>query len=291
MTCPYCGSDTGGTSSCDRCGQLHARTALSGWRPDPTARHEGRYYAAGRPTNRVRDGRSQGADPAGGRLLPDYVELPTSRSSIRSSWIATGAVTAIIVMVAAVVGARQVESRRTGPSPEAGYVSALDDAGLMAQFNSEANAVAHGKLVCRQLEGGQPQQGLPTDKIAVDIFCPHFSQGFHVLETATVKGTFVLADHDGLGGIVSDGAACQGAGGYSDVNGGTAVTVKNGKGEILASTTLGAGKGGTADCRFSFTLKVTEGQDHYVVSVGHRGEFDYTFDQLMARSVQMRLGG
>lgn len=88
MTCPYCGSDTGGTSSCDRCGQLHAHRALSGWRPDPTARHEGRYYAAGRPTNRVRDGRAQGADAAGGRLLPDYVELPALRSSIRSSWIA-----------------------------------------------------------------------------------------------------------------------------------------------------------------------------------------------------------
>ena len=103
MTCPYCGSDIDDSGTCDRCGSVQASAALTGWCPDPTARYEGRYYVAGRPTNRVRNGKAELTDPAGGQMLPDYVEMPIARSSIRSTWLATGAATAIIVMVAAVV--------------------------------------------------------------------------------------------------------------------------------------------------------------------------------------------
>ena len=35
---------------------------------------------------------------------------------------------------------------------------------------------------------------------------------------------------------------------------------------------------------------VTEGQDRYVVSVSHRGDFVYTFDQLAHHGVAIRLG-
>jgi hypothetical protein len=290
MTCPYCGSDIDDSGTCDRCGSVQASAALTGWRPDPTARYEGRYYVAGRPTNRVRNGKAESTDPAGGQMLPDYVEMPIARSSIRSTWLATGAATAIIVMVAAVVLGLLLSGRRSAPAPEPGYLSALKDAGLAAQFNSDANAVAHGRQVCRQLEDGGPQQGLLADKIAVDAFCPQFVQGFHLLETVTVSGTFVLIDSAGVDAIASDGASCEGANGYSDVGHDTPVAVKNGKGDILATTSLGQGKGSTATCTFSFSFPVTEGQDRYVVSVGRRGEFSYTFEQLRVRGVQIDLG-
>jgi Protein of unknown function (DUF732) len=290
MTCPYCGSDIGGSGTCDRCGPVRASAALTGWRPDPTARHEGRYYVAGRPTNRVRNGKAESTDPAGGQMLPDYTELPIARLGIRSTWLATGAMTAIIVMVAAVVWALVLAGRRSTPGPEAGYLAALKDAGLTSQFNSDANAVARGRRVCRQLEDGGPQQGVLPDKIAVDAFCPQFAQGFRLLETATVSGTFVLIDSAGVDTIASDGASCEGTDGYSDVGHDTPVTVKNGKGEILATTSLGQGKGSTANCTFSFSFPVTEGQDRYVVSVGRRGEFSYTFEQLQAHGAQIHLG-
>ncbi|MGV0810553.1 DUF732 domain-containing protein [Mycolicibacterium boenickei] len=287
MTCPFCGSDLDAAGTCARCGQVHP-SASTGWRPDPTARHEGRYYVTGHPTNRVRDGRTTSMDPVGGRTLPDYLELPAP--GIRTTWLATGAATAIIVMTAAVVWVLLVASRKTPPPPENGYLSALKDAGLSGQFNSDANAVAHGRRVCRQLEDGEPQQGSPADKIAVETFCPHFSQGFHVLEKLTVTGTFVLIDNAGLEGIASDGTSCQGANGYSDVNAGTPVTVKNDKAETLTSTTLGPGKSGTANCTFTFTLPLTEGHDRYVLSIGRRGEFSYTFEQLVATGIQIQLG-
>ena len=290
MTCPYCGSDIDGSGTCDRCGTVQESTALTGWRPDPTARHEGRYYLAGRPTNRVRNGKAESTDPAGGQMLPDYAEVPIARSGIRSTWLATGAMTAIIVMVAAVVWVLVLAGRKSTPAPEPGYLSALKDAGLTSQFNSDANAVAHGRQVCRQLEDGGPQQGVLPDKIAVDAFCPQFAQGFRLLQTVTVPGTFVLIDSAGVGAIASDGASCEGADGYSDVGHDTPVTVKNGKGEILATTLLGQGKGSTTNCAFSFSFPVTEGQDRYVVSVGRRGEFSYTFEQLQTRGAQIHLG-
>jgi hypothetical protein len=115
MTCPFCGSDCDDSGTCDRCGSLQS-SALTGWRPDPTARYEGRYYVAGRPTNRARNGKAESADPVGGQMLPDYVEIRIARSSIRSTWLATGAVTAIIVMVAAVVWALLLSGHRWQPS-------------------------------------------------------------------------------------------------------------------------------------------------------------------------------
>jgi hypothetical protein len=169
----------------------------------------------------------------------------------------------------------------------------LRDAGLAAQFNSDANAIAHGRQVCRQLDDGGPQQGLAADKIAVDIFCPRFATGFHVFETANVTGTFVLTGGGSdavISSIASDGGSCHGVNGYSDITPTTQVVVRNGKGEILNTTTLGEGRGDDATCTFSFAFPITEGQDRYVVSVSHRGDFVYTFDQLASHGVHIRLG-
>lgn len=289
--CPNCGADLDNDGTCARCGGVRTPSSPTGWRPDPTARYEGRYYVTGRPTNRVRNGRAESADPTGGRMLPDYVELRLSRASIRSTWLATGAVTVILVMVAAVAWALMWSGHRSlAPPPEVGYVQALQAAGLSNQFNSDANAVAHGHEVCRQLESGGPQQGLPADKIAVDAFCPQFNQGFRVLESANVAGIFVLTDSLGSGAIETDGKSCRGTNGYSDVGQSSPVTVKNGAGEILATTELGPGTGDAASCTFSFGFAITEGQDRYIVSFGRRGDFSYSFEQLRSHGVQIHLG-
>ena len=293
MVCPYCGSDVGSSGVCEKCGGLHEDAKPTGWRPDPTGRHEGRYYVAARPTNRVRNGHAEANDPTGGAMLPDYVEVPArSRTSIRSSWLGTGVAAAIIVLLALVFWALRVPHHRQSQPPDAIYLSALHDAGLAGQFNSDANAVAHGKLVCRQLDDGGPQQGPPEDKIAVDAFCPRFSQGFHIFETATVTGTFVLTggSNPEFSPIASDGTSCHGVEGYSDIDPNTQVIVRNGTGVVLSTTVLGDGHGDERTCTFSFTFPVTEGQDRYVVTVSHRGDFVYTFNQLATQGVHIRLG-
>ena len=292
MLCPFCRSDIGKAAVCPSCGALEGGVAMTGWRPDPTARHEGRYYVAGRPTSRVRSGKAETTDPEGGRLLPAYLDVPPAgRTGIRSTWLATGAVTAVLVMAAAVTWGLLLP-HYNARSPDDSYLSALKDAGLADRFNSDANALAHGRQVCKQLDDGGAQQGVVADKFAVDAFCPKFSQGFHVLETATVSGTFVLIETSKpyLSSITSDGTKCQGVHGYSDIGSGTQVVVKNGKGEILASTPLGEGHGNDASCTFSFSFPITEGQDRYVLSVGHRGEFSYSFEQLQLHGVEIHLG-
>jgi len=288
--CPYCGADLDADGTCARCGGVHESATLTGWRPDPTARYEGRFYTAGRPTNRVRNGKRETSDPVGGQLLPDYVEVPTARWSLRSTWLATGAGTAVIVMLLAVIWALLSGRTSSAPPPEAGYLTALKDAGLFSQFNSDANAVAHGRQVCRQLDGGAPQQGLMADKFAVEAFCPQFAEGFHILDTASVSGVFVLTDNAGVNAIRVDGATCEGGDGYSDIKASTPVVVTNDKGEVLATSSLGPGKGDAAQCAFSFNFPATEGQERYVVSVGRRGAFTYTFGQLSSQGVHIRLG-
>jgi hypothetical protein len=288
--CPYCGADLDADGTCARCGGVQESATLTGWRPDPTARYEGRFYTAGRPTNRVRNGKREAADPVGGQLLPDYVEVPTARWSLRSTWLATGGVTAVIVMLLAVIWILLSTRPPSAPPPEARYLTALKDAGLFGQFNSDANAVAHGRQVCRQLDGGAPQQGVMADKFAVEAFCPQFADGFHILDTVTASGVFVLTDSAGVNAINVDGATCEGADGYSDVKASTPVVVTNGKGDVLATTSLGPGKGDGAQCTFSFNFPATEGQDRYVVSVGRRGAFTYTFGQLSSQGVHIRLG-
>lgn len=295
MACTYCGSDAGGSDVCQNCGADYADTASTGWRPDPTARHEGRYYVAGRPTDRVRNGKAEANDPVGGHMLPDYIELPSpSKLSIRSSWLGTAVGAAIVVILAFIFWTLRNSHDREKESPDATYLSTLRDAGLAGQFNSDLNAIAHGKQVCRQLDDGGPQQGPAADKIAVDLFCPRFAEGFHILETANVTGTFVLTSRDedaAISSIALAGPSCHGVNGYSDIDSTTQVVVRNGKGEILNTTLLGDGRGDAHSCTFSFTFPITEGQDRYVVSVSHRGDFVYTFDQLASRGVHIHLGG
>jgi Protein of unknown function (DUF732) len=293
MICPYCRSDVRG-SVCSRCGPLDRDAKLTGWRPDPTGRHEGRYYVAGRPTSRVRNGRAQASDPTGGAMLPDYVDVPVRRiNNFQSSWLATSVAAMIIVVIALVFWALRVPHHRQSATPEANYVSALRDAALADQYNSEANAIAHAKQVCRQLDAGGPQQGSAADKIAVDSFCPQFATSFHVFETAIVTGTFVLtgAGSDAaMSSIASDGTTCHGVNGYSDIDPNTQVVVRNGKGEILTNVPLGDGHGDEHTCTFSFTFPITEGQGRYVVSISHRGEFIYDFNKLANQGVHIRLG-
>ena len=67
--------------------------------------------------------------------------------------------------------------RHDSRSADADYLSALKDSGFADGFNSDANALAHGRQVCRQLDDGGPQQGLAADKFAVDAFCPTVCAG------------------------------------------------------------------------------------------------------------------
>ena len=175
----------------------------------------------------------------------------------------------------------------------AAYERDLTTHGLDGKFSSDAVAVAHAKSVCHRLQSGGAPQGSLVDSVGVKTYCRQFSDGFKVLRTVTVHGTFTLVDGDPSSyypSITTYGRACEGSNGYSDIGFGTPVVVTSGSGKTLAHVSLGLGSGSSTRCVFRFQFRVTEGEDNYSVAVSHRGKIDYSFDQLASDEVALSLG-
>ena len=312
--CRYCGAALTDPNRCGECGAYKVESTWhqaatptvgvaateTGWRPDPTGRHEGRYFVAGQPTDLIRDGNTEAVDPLGKQQLDQAGAVNISQSAVsapshpgrRRLWWVLAAVVLVLGLVGAGVGVTLFLNRER-ESVDDKYLAALRQSSLSGEFNSDANAVAHGKQVCRQLEDGAPQQGMPVDQVAVDYYCPQFTEGFHVLETATVTGSFTLRDDSPnmyAPAITVSGSSCSGSGGYSDIDEGRQVTVKNGKGDILTTTVLESGEGGRFLCTFKFWFDITEGEDRYVVTVSRRGDMSYSFAELKDNGVSLVLG-
>lgn len=187
-------------------------------------------------------------------------------------------------------------SFRVVPTPEeqqATYLGALRTAGLAGKFSSDQTAVAHAKAVCAALAGGAKQQGMPQDRIGVEVYCGEFLNGYKVLRTITVKGSITLYDSDpGIyyPAIVASGGACEGANGFGDVHSGTQVQVRNGDGKLLGQTSLERGRGTRYRCTLEFQIELTEGESTYQFETGRRGAISFSFAQLMTGGPQLSLG-
>lgn len=96
----------------------------------------------------------------------------------------------------------------------------------------------------------------------------------------TIDGTFTLADSSGFS---NTGTGCVGDGGYSDIRPGTAVTVRDGSGTILGTSSLGPGEELVVWCQFEFTVAGIPKADFYEIEVGRRGSLSYSYDE-MARN-------
>lgn len=263
MFCSNCGAPAGQEAVCRNCGT---------YRMAPTWHHPQPRYEP------VFD-------------YPVYAPPPPPRPKSGGIWIAVGAI-AVLMLAGTGVGAFLLVRDRE--SADDRYLAALDERGVADQFSSDANAIAAGKRFCRTLEEGGKPQGMPADQVAVDIYCPQFAEGFHVLEIATITGTFTLIDDDPNlynPAIATAGSSCSGSSGYSDIDAGTQVEVKNGAGDILVTTQLGDGSGTSYQCTFPFSFEITEGEDRYVISVTRRGEISYSFTQLKDDGVTLSLGG
>lgn len=113
-------------------------------------------------------------------------------------------------------------------------------------------------------------------------------------------GTFTLTGgitvHGSDGDIREDGSDnCVGDGGYSDMNAGTAVTVQDSHGAIVATGALAAGTfanpDANEDCVFPFTVSgVPDGLSQYGVTVSHRGTQIVSASEAHS-GVELTLGG
>jgi hypothetical protein len=106
----------------------------------------------------------------------------------------------------------------------------------------------------------------------------------------TLSGTLSLrADSITTSGLPRE-FACAGKGGYNDIGPGTAVTVANESGTLLAKGTLDSSIGENTWCVFDFDIKdVPAGSKFYKVQISHRGEMSYTEQEARGR-VEISLG-
>lgn len=101
-------------------------------------------------------------------------------------------------------------------------------------------------------------------------------------------GTPAVAAHDisgsldlsGSDSFSTSGANCSGDGGYSDIDEGAQVTVKDQAGALIATGALKAGVADGSTCTFPFTVKAVPDATFYSVEVSHRGALNYSSAQM-----------
>lgn len=118
------------------------------------------------------------------------------------------------------------------------------------------------------------------------------------LPTITITGDFTLVDTDQARDTdredVVEGDPCTGTGGYSDFGSAMNVTVTDGAGEIIGTTSTGAaeyvdaGRSSTLFCQTSFDIDVAV-VDFYRIEIGSRGDMSYSFDELRDRDFHIEL--
>ena len=196
----------------------------------------------------------------------------------------------LVVGVVAVlaVGAAAGWALLLRPSTEDQHLEALEEAGVRSEFQTDRAAVLRAESICEEFDNsGEPRGGV-VEHAAAEHYCPEWIDGFQLLETTTINGTFAVIDFDEYL-YADDGDSCQGEGGYGDINSSTQVVLSNGTGDIITRSNLGPGEVQDSICTYSFELEVTEGEESYVLAVGDRGETTYSFDDLKA-GVELSLG-
>jgi hypothetical protein len=71
-------------------------------------------------------------------------------------------------------------------------------------------------------------------------------------------------------------------GGYADMAQGAGVTVANGSGSVIATSSLGSGTMTSSGCRFAFTVSAPDAS-FYQITVSHRGALTYSESDLAAK--------
>jgi hypothetical protein len=120
------------------------------------------------------------------------------------------------------------------------------------------------------------------------------SSGAPAATTHTITGTFALTGTEDTAAVDEDGMpvdgefidlgqyGCAGTNGYDDIETGLQVQVSNEAGTAIGTGELGLGEMTSTECRFSFAVQNLPIAKFYKITVGHRGELDYSYQELQA---------
>ena len=105
----------------------------------------------------------------------------------------------------------------------------------------------------------------------------------------TISGTFTLLDTSTDPSITRSGSGCEGSGGYSDVRPGAGITLKDGDGKVLATSSLGVGSGTSTSCDFTFSLTNVPEVPFYTIEISHRGALSYSLTDMKTQMWDLAL--
>ena len=104
--------------------------------------------------------------------------------------------------------------------------------------------------------------------------------------TETLRGSIELRQ-----GTAREEEPCAGRDGYDDMAGGAQVVVRNGDGDIIATTRLDPGVQILVEgmdnfwyCTFTFEAELPPDESFYTVEVSHRGELSYSAAEMAAQN-------
>ena len=105
----------------------------------------------------------------------------------------------------------------------------------------------------------------------------------------TVSGTFTV-EAATAAVTSSDDGGCWTDGGYDDIESGTQVVVRDRNGTTVAIGELGTAERDGFNCAFPFAVSdVPAAKGMYRIEVSHRGELEYTEEQIRAH-LELKLG-
>lgn len=97
----------------------------------------------------------------------------------------------------------------------------------------------------------------------------------------TITGDYILVDSAHNPPLITaDGSACRGSGAYGDIVPGAPVSLVDGAGTVLGTTTLNGGTGDATECDFAFSIADVPEVGAYTVEVSDRGKVTNTLDEL-----------
>lgn len=109
--------------------------------------------------------------------------------------------------------------------------------------------------------------------------------------THDVRGTLDLTSYSSIESVDHD---CTGTGGYSDLQGGANVVVRDDSGHIVGTGSLGEGSGTSesGECKFPWAVHGLTDADFYTVEIANRKGPTYSRDQLVAVgwTIAMKIG-
>ena len=161
------------------------------------------------------------------------------------------------------------EGAPTSPAPPLPGASATLQPGAMAPAGNRRIWVILGVVIFLAVVAAGGFLALTNS----GAFVPHH----------TISGTFTLLDTSTEPSITRSGSGCEGGGGYNDIRPGAGITLKDGDGKVLATSSLGAGSGTNTSCDFTFSLTNVPEVPFYTIEISHRGALSYSLSDMKAQ--------